>query len=45
MTLFGGILLATVIGVVMYPMLFILVGKIAGYEKKRNVKSKVITHE
>jgi len=35
MTLFGGMLLATVIGVLMYPLLFILVGRIAGYEKKR----------
>jgi hydrophobic/amphiphilic exporter-1 (mainly G- bacteria), HAE1 family len=36
MTLFGGMLLATVIGVLMYPLLFILVGRIAGYEKKRD---------
>lgn len=45
MTLFGGILIATIIGVVMYPMLFILIGKIAGYEKKRNVDSKALPHE
>jgi hydrophobic/amphiphilic exporter-1 (mainly G- bacteria), HAE1 family len=37
MTLFGGMLMATVIGVFLYPLLFILVGKLAGYEKKRNV--------
>ncbi len=35
MTLFGGMLLATVIGVFMYPMLFIFIGKIAKYEQKR----------
>jgi HAE1 family hydrophobic/amphiphilic exporter-1 len=35
MTLFGGMLMATIIGVLMYPMLYILVGKIAKYEKKR----------
>lgn len=35
MTLFGGMLMATLIGVLMYPMLYILVGKIAKYEKKR----------
>lgn len=41
MTLLGGILIASLIGVVMYPLLFILVGKIAGYEKKRElVKSE-----
>jgi len=45
MTLFGGILIATIIGVVMYPMLFILIGKIAGYEKKRNLDPKALPHE
>ncbi len=38
MTLFGGMLIATVIGVLLYPLLFILVGKAAGYEKKRESK-------
>jgi hydrophobic/amphiphilic exporter-1 (mainly G- bacteria), HAE1 family len=37
MTLFGGMLMATVMGVFLYPLLFILVGKVAGYEKKRDV--------
>jgi len=35
MALLGGMSLATLLGVFMYPMLFVLVGKIAGYEKKR----------
>ena len=35
MALFGGIVLATILGVVLYPMLFIFIGKLAGYEKKR----------
>ncbi len=33
--LLGGMGLATAIGVFMYPMLFVLIGKIAGYEKDR----------
>lgn len=37
MTLLGGIVVATLIGVVMYPMLYIFIGKIAGYEKKRKL--------
>ncbi|MFP4471817.1 MAG: efflux RND transporter permease subunit [Bacteroidota bacterium] len=36
MTLFGGMFLATILGVVFYPMLFILIGKLARYEKKRD---------
>ncbi len=28
--------LATLLGVFMYPMLFVLIGKLAGYEKKRD---------
>nr|WP_319398106.1 multidrug efflux RND transporter permease subunit [uncultured Carboxylicivirga sp.] len=41
MALLGGMTLATVLGVVMYPMLFVFIGKIAGYEKKRDLaKSK-----
>ncbi len=35
MALFGGITLATILGVILYPMLFIFIGKLAGYEKKR----------
>jgi hydrophobic/amphiphilic exporter-1 (mainly G- bacteria), HAE1 family len=33
--LLGGMTLATLLGVFFYPMLFVLIGKIAGYEKKR----------
>ncbi len=35
MALLGGMSLATLLGIFMYPMLFVLIGKIAGYEKKR----------
>ncbi len=37
MALFGGMLLATLLGVFLYPLLFIFIGRVAGYEKKRNV--------
>ena len=36
MALLGGMSVATFLGVFMYPMLFVLVGKIAGYEKRRD---------
>jgi HAE1 family hydrophobic/amphiphilic exporter-1 len=36
MALLGGMSMATLLGVFMYPMLFVLIGKIAGYEKKRD---------
>jgi HAE1 family hydrophobic/amphiphilic exporter-1 len=36
MTLLGGMVLATVLGVLFYPMLFVLVGKLAKYEEKRD---------
>jgi HAE1 family hydrophobic/amphiphilic exporter-1 len=36
MALLGGMSVATFLGVFMYPMLFIFIGKIAGYEKKRD---------
>lgn len=36
MALLGGMSLATILGVFFYPMLFVLIGKIAGYEKKRD---------
>jgi len=36
MALLGGMSLATFLGVFLYPMLFIFIGKIAGYEKKRD---------
>ncbi len=35
MALLGGMALATLFGVFLYPMLFVLIGKIAGYEKRR----------
>ena len=35
MALLGGMTVATFLGVYMYPMLFVLIGKIAGYEKRR----------
>ncbi|MCY1722145.1 efflux RND transporter permease subunit [Prolixibacteraceae bacterium Z1-6] len=34
--LLGGMTLATLLGVFLYPMLFVFIGKIAGYEKKRD---------
>ncbi len=33
--LLGGMVIATALGVFMYPMLYVLIGKLAGYEKKR----------
>ena len=36
LTLLGGMGLATFLGVFLYPMLFVFIGKIAGYEKKRD---------
>ncbi|WP_430974190.1 efflux RND transporter permease subunit [Sunxiuqinia rutila] len=35
MALFGGMTIATLLGVVMYPMLFVFIGKLAKYEEKR----------
>jgi hydrophobic/amphiphilic exporter-1 (mainly G- bacteria), HAE1 family len=37
--LLGGMGVATAVGVFMYPMLFVLIGKLAGYEKARQKKS------
>ena len=37
MALLGGMSIATLLGVFFYPMLFLLIGKIAGYEKKREL--------
>ena len=42
MALLGGMSLATLLGVFLYPMLFILIGKIAGYEKKRDLESQLL---
>jgi HAE1 family hydrophobic/amphiphilic exporter-1 len=44
MALLGGMTIATLLGVFLYPMLFILIGKIAGYEKKRKpIEQKVVS--
>ena len=40
MALFGGMSLATILGLVLYPMLFIFIGKLAGYEKRRERENK-----
>jgi HAE1 family hydrophobic/amphiphilic exporter-1 len=42
MALLGGMSLATLLGVFMYPMLFVLIGKIAGYEKKRDLEAQLL---
>ena len=38
MALLGGMGLATLLGVFMYPMLFVAIGKLFGYEKKRDAE-------
>jgi HAE1 family hydrophobic/amphiphilic exporter-1 len=38
MALLGGMTVATILGVFFYPMLFVFIGKIARYEKKRESK-------
>ena len=38
MALLGGMSLATLLGVFFYPMLFVFIGKIARYEKKRDLQ-------
>jgi HAE1 family hydrophobic/amphiphilic exporter-1 len=40
MALLGGMTLATLLGVFLYPMLFVLIGKIARYEKKRELATQ-----
>jgi HAE1 family hydrophobic/amphiphilic exporter-1 len=40
MALLGGMTIATILGIFFYPMLFVFIGKIAGYEKKREKSSK-----
>ena len=39
--LLGGMSLATLLGVFFYPMLFVFIGKLAGYEKKREIQKQV----
>lgn len=43
MALLGGMSIATFLGVFMYPMLFLLIGKLAGYEKKRDKQAELQT--
>ncbi|WP_053991591.1 efflux RND transporter permease subunit [Mangrovimonas sp. TPBH4] len=43
MTLLGGMLVATFVGVFLYPMLFVFIGKLFGYEKKRLKKESTDT--
>ena len=38
--LLGGMTLATMLGVFFYPMLFVFIGKLAGYEKKREIQNE-----
>jgi HAE1 family hydrophobic/amphiphilic exporter-1 len=40
MALLGGMALATLLGVFFYPMLFVFIGKIARYEKKRELQKE-----
>ena len=37
--LFGGMSLATLLGVFFYPMLFVMIGKFGKYEEKRDSQS------
>ena len=41
MALMGGMVLATILGVFLYPMLFVLIGKIFSYEKKRDLTNQI----
>ncbi len=45
MALLGGMSIATFLGVFMYPMLFVFIGKIAGYEKKRKRQEELVEVE
>ena len=40
MALLGGMSIATILGLFFYPMLFVFIGKLAGYEKKREAKKQ-----
>lgn len=42
MALLGGMGIATLLGIFMYPMLYVLIGKIAGYEKKRELSNNAV---
>jgi HAE1 family hydrophobic/amphiphilic exporter-1 len=39
MALLGGMSLATLLGVFFYPMLFVCIGKMFGYEKNRDIQA------
>jgi HAE1 family hydrophobic/amphiphilic exporter-1 len=45
MALLGGMGIATVLGVFFYPMLFILIGKIAKYEQKRALNKSTASND
>lgn len=45
MALLGGMVIATFLGVFLYPMLFIFIGKLAKYEKKRDQQLKLATEK
>jgi HAE1 family hydrophobic/amphiphilic exporter-1 len=42
MALLGGMTLATLLGVFFYPMLFVMIGKLFGYEKKRDALATTV---
>ena len=44
MALLGGMTIATLLGVFFYPMLYVFIGKIAGYEKKRKLAEQKSTN-
>jgi len=46
MALFGGMTIATLLGVFLYPMLFIFIGKLGKYEQKRKLsEDKIVYHD
>ena len=42
--LFGGMLIATLIGIFAYPALFVWIGKMGKYEQKRTAKQQEMTN-
>ena len=45
MALLGGMSMATFLGVFLYPMLYVFIGKIAGYEKKRDLEAQLLDNK
>ena len=45
MALLGGMAMATFLGLFLYPMLFIFIGKIAGYEKRREKELALVANQ